>query len=94
MAPRFNGDNNFFVMKIQHDEYGNMIVNLLENSKNEYSHFEWNAMIDPKLMKRIQTKKYFDHRVLQWAHDIIAGVYRYILCPWEEIDYFQNNIDF
>jgi len=94
IAKRFIGDNNHFVMKIQHDEYGNMLTNLVTMAKNSYFQFEWYAMIDPQLKKRIQSKEHIDHRILQWAHDIIAGVFRYLLCPRDEIDYSSYNFDF
>lgn len=73
----FENDQNKFLKKVQHDEYGQSIGRIFEAARSEFIHAD--AVLNAKLLmaEELRAVTTFDHRVLQDAHDIIAAAYRY-----------------
>ena len=73
----FENDQNKFLKKVEHDEYGQSIGRIFEAARSEFIHAD--AVLNAKLLmaEELRAVTTFDHRVLQDSHDIIAAAYRY-----------------
>ena len=94
VGKRFPGDENPILMGIQRDRSGQMIGHLFEFAKIRYFRAIQFVGVDTELAKKLRGKEWFDHRVLQEAHDIIAANFRFrfdpggqMILPFEDMSY-------
>lgn len=82
-GPRFNGDDNTVAMDVQADLYMQFGVGHL---RAVVSLRPRPAQVDRKiesLTARLQDRSGgYDHRPLQWAHDLIAAQFRFLYSDW------------
>jgi|GEM_PF-836408 len=73
----FKGDNDESLKWVQHDAYGDLIGNIYRYAKERYLNSIKLIGIDTPLAKKVESVQSFDHRILQFPHDIIAAWYRH-----------------
>ncbi|KAB2952166.1 hypothetical protein F9B85_10160 [Heliorestis acidaminivorans] len=71
----FDEDNDW-IIDIQYGVYSKVVVNILWYARNAYSHAERVIGVNTDLGKNMNTSS-FDHRSLQYFHDMIASHFRY-----------------
>ena len=76
VASCFEGDDLEWVMKLQHDAYGDMVRAVFSTAKNAYLHAEMIIGACTNLGKLAKEEKTFDYRTLQHLHDVIASEFR------------------
>ena len=94
VGKRFPGDENRILKWLQHDHYGQMIGHLFGFAKIRYFRAIQFVGVDTELAKKLRGKDWFDHRVIQEAHDIIAANFRFrfdpggqMILPFEDMNY-------
>jgi hypothetical protein len=76
IAPLFAGDTNINLMKLQHELYSEVSFWIVNKAREIYlSAGKIFDPLDPRV-KTVEENKYYDHRTIQHAHDIIAAIYR------------------
>jgi hypothetical protein len=73
----FPGDDNQLLARIQHDTYWEHTGFLFCEAKERYIRAAHLVGVETELYQRVKSRTSFDHRVLQTAHDAIAGYYRF-----------------
>ncbi len=91
VTSKFEGDNDEFLMNIQHDEYQKFIWTLFDIAKTEYLHAEYILNVETDLGKKLRQAVSFDHRLLQNIHDIIAAHFRYLNPDSKQFVISENN---
>ncbi len=87
----FEGDNDQFLMNIQHQEYDNHIWMLFDIAKTEYIHAELILNVQTELGVQLREAISFDHRVMQNLHDIIAANFRYLHPDSKQFSLFKED---
>ncbi|MBI4595291.1 MAG: hypothetical protein HY730_02820 [Candidatus Tectomicrobia bacterium] len=73
----FQGDTDKELRGVQFELYWNLVVHLFEFPKERFLKSAILLGYDPELVERVKNIKSFDHRIYQYAHDLIATYYRY-----------------
>jgi len=93
LISRFEGDNNKAIMKKQHGEYPSMVADLFNRSRLEYLRYDWYGLMDSKLSKNLISVQYYNDRMLEMSHDLIAASYRYLFYFKDESNPYPKVID-
>ena len=89
----FEGDNNETMKLIQHDTYSKLLGYLFSNSASRYLDDIKYTWVSPDFVSKIRNLKSFDHRTLQYAHDLIAAYFRFIFSDSFPSDLFPEKFD-
>lgn len=82
-GPRFDGDDNTVAMDVQADLYMSFGVGHLRAVVSRHPRPERDTRKVESLTARLQAGSGgYDHRPLQWAHDLIAAQFRFLYSDW------------
>ncbi len=82
-GPRFDGDDNTVAMDVQADLYMGFGVGHLRAVVSRHPRPEHDDRKVESLTARLQARSGgYDHRPLQWAHDLIAAQFRFLYSDW------------
>lgn len=76
VASRFPGDDNDVVMNLQHDCYGHSLWLIVNQCKYRYLEAVRLLSLSNDFIKTVRELESFDHRTLQYTHDILAAIFR------------------
>ena len=73
----FPGDDDRLLMEVQHELYGELVGWLFAAGRDRYLTAIRLVGTETELGQRVKDRRFFDHRVLQRHHDLLAAHFRY-----------------
>lgn len=77
VTSEFPGDDDSVLKRIQHDSYGPHVNELFRAARRRYLAAAELLEVEDELTQLFRVNLTFDHRALQYAHDLLAARFRY-----------------